>query len=116
MIPADERTSSDVTTQGSGGGSVLIPVGDSSSTTPAQGTHSPAILVHTSGVVVDQPHPCRALKTVPLQEGGGEFVVQVSAPGTHEERPRMTGSNSVVVRDKFENRLTSLMVSTCGME
>ena len=87
MIPANEHESRDVMTQGSRGVPVLFPVGDSSSTTLAQGNHSPAILVHTSGVVVDPPHPYRALTTDPLQGGGGKFVIQVSAPGAHEERP-----------------------------
>ena len=75
MIPANEHESSDVMTQGTRGVPVLFPVGDSSSTTPAHGNHFPAILEHTSGVVVDHPHPYRALKTDPLQGGGGKFVV-----------------------------------------
>ena len=87
VIPADEPESSDVMTQGSRGVPVLFPVGDSSSTKPTQGNHSPAILVHTSGVVVDNPPPYRALTTDPLQEGGGEFVVPGPAPWAHGERP-----------------------------
>ena len=77
MIAADEPDSSDVMIQGPCGDPLLFPVDDSSNTTPAQEYHSPAILEHTSGVLGDHPYPNRALKTVPLQGGGGEFIAQV---------------------------------------